>query len=186
MLHEKPEEDSVIDETIARAIDAPLEARLEADEGRPTLVVRRLLPYDAARLWHLLTDPDLLARWSPIVPSRPLTSPGPATSRENPGDGPVDAEVVSADPPRLLVHHWGDDLLRWTITPAGEGSTLELRQSLADPPVASSLASGWRICLGVLAATADGGDHERVVGQRALDYGWQELRDRYDAELAAG
>lgn len=176
---------SDIDGVIVRAIEAPIEARLEMGRDRATLVLGRALPYDTDELWLMLTDPRRLARWSPVVPDRALTVPGPATSRENPGDDAVDVTVLEAEPPRLLVHRWGDDVLRWAVG-GDEHATLELRQTLADPAVASSLAAGWRICLGTLAALADGPEHERVVGQRAMDYGWQALRDRYETELTVG
>jgi len=42
------------------------------------------------------------------------------------------------------------------------------------------------LCLAVLAAVLDGHAVERVVGARASDHGWEELRDRYDARLAEG
>lgn len=32
-------------------------------------------------VWEHLTQPELLATWSPVVPDRPLTSVGPALSR---------------------------------------------------------------------------------------------------------
>lgn len=174
---------AAVDEVIVREVRVPLHARLEPDDGRWTLVVRRHLPDDPDALWLALTDPERLARWSPIVPDRALVTLGPATSREKPGDDPIDAEVLEAAQPRLLAHRWGRDVLRWAISPADQGSTLELRQTLADPAMASSLAAGWRICLATLAASHDGAEHERVVGQRALDYGWQQLRDRFEAEL---
>jgi uncharacterized protein YndB with AHSA1/START domain len=128
----------------------------------------------------MLVDPAHLRRWSPVVPDRPLTSPGPATCRENPGDEPNDAEVLVVEPPHTLVHQWGDDLLRWTITPAEGGAVLELRQTFDDRAAAASYAAGWQVCLGRLAAEDDS-PRERVTGPRALDYGWPDLRERYDA-----
>lgn len=166
------------DEVVAAGVRAPIEVLLELDEDRWTIVMRRRFPHGPQRLWTMLTDPVELVRWSPIVPDRPLTEPGPATSRENSGDEPVDAEVLVVDPPRLLVHRWGADLIRWTLTPDVDGTILELRQTTGEVRGAVMLAAGWQVCLARLAAE-DGTDRERPTGQRAMAYGWQELHDEY-------
>jgi len=174
---------STVDNVIAAEINVPLDVTLARSDERWTLVIRRQFRQAPERIWEMLTEPDQLARWSPVVPDRPLTLPGPATCRENPGDEPINATVITADAPRLLVHHWGTDLLKWTITPSDDGSILELRQTFDDHSIASSYAGGWQICLGTLAANADASTHERVTGQRAIDYGWEQLRDFYHAEM---
>ena len=173
------------DEAIAAQVRAPIEVLLELDEDRWTIVMRRRFPDEPQRLWAMLTDPSKLALWSPIVPDRPLTDPGPATSRENPRDEPVDAEVLIADSPRLLVHRWGVDLLRWTLTPDGDSTVLELRQTTDVHAAAAMLAAGWQVCLARLAAE-DGTQRERPTGQRAMAYGWQELRDEHRSRFSDG
>jgi uncharacterized protein YndB with AHSA1/START domain len=161
----------------------PSAAVTRADDGRWVLTMHRDLRHDPARVWRMVTEPDQLARWSPVVPDRPLTAVGPATSRENPDDDPVDAEVLHVDAGVELVHRWGPALLRWTLTPVDGGTRLELHQTFDDGSMAASYAAGWRICLGSLAASHDA-DVERVCGPRALDYGWQRLHDDYDGSLA--
>ncbi len=174
--------DSPRHDAIYSSIHAPIHVSVERDDARWTLVLRREFPQGPERLWSMLTDPARLARWSPIVPDRPLTSTGPATCRENQGDEPVDAEVLVVDSPRHLVHRWGPYVLSWTITAADGGSLLELRQSLASSHEAV-LAAGWQVCFGRLAIDREGTELERVVGRRALAYGWQELHDKYAAEF---
>ncbi|WNM25891.1 SRPBCC domain-containing protein [Demequina capsici] len=171
------------DDALVAAIHEPIETLLEAEEGRWTLVMRRQFPHTPERLWAMLTEPERLALWSPIVPNRSLATVGPATSRENPGDAPVDTEVLSVDAPRELVHRWRDDVLRWTITPDRGGAIVELRQSFADRALSPDYAAGWQVCLGRLAAE-DGTPRERPTGRRALAYGWQDLRDGYRSQLA--
>ncbi|MFG1922967.1 SRPBCC domain-containing protein [Cryptosporangium sp. NPDC048952] len=168
------------DEVVFSEIHGPLDAVVERDETRWTLVLRRAFRHDAKRLWEMLVDPARLRKWSPIVPDRPLTSVGPATCRENPDDAPNDAEVLLVDPPHVLVHRWGTDLMRWTVTPSDDGCVLELRQTFDDRSMAPAYAAGWQVCLGRLAAEDDT-DRERVTGPRALDYGWPDLRDSYES-----
>ena len=99
---------------------------LELDEDRWTLVMRRRFPHDPQRLWAMITDPERLARWSPIVPDRPMSTPGPAFSRENPEDVPVDAEVLVVDAPE---QHVGGDFEEDGTVAAGEGGAERLRQT---------------------------------------------------------
>lgn len=174
--------DSPRDEVIVAHIHEPLEVVLQHDDDW-TLVMRREFPYPVEKLWRMITEPGLLARWSPVVPDRALTSPGPATCRENPGDDPLDAEVLIADAPRKLVHRWNTDILSWTISRTPSGSHLELRQQLSDHRPAARYAGGWQVCLGRLAAEEDGIERERVVSERAWAYGCQALIARHQATL---
>jgi uncharacterized protein YndB with AHSA1/START domain len=171
---------SDVDGTVMAAVEtAPVEARLEERDGRWVLTMERALAADPARVWAMITDPERAARWSPCVPDRPLTSVGPATARENPSDEPMDAEVLEVDPPRLLVHRWDAHLLRWSITPDGDGSILRLEHAFDVRSEASEYGAGWHICLAVLTAQVSGHETGRVTGDRARDYGWPELNERY-------
>ncbi|MCI9889728.1 SRPBCC family protein [Micrococcales bacterium 31B] len=170
------------DPVIVDAIAAPLAASLHRQGGRARLTLSRELPHAPEALWALLTRPERLSLWSPIVPDRPLDSVGPALSRENPGEAPTRADVTAVEPGVRLTHHWGDDVLTWTVTPGASGAWLELSQDCADPLTAPDLAAGWRVCLGRL-AEEDGAERERPTGMRALAYGWSGLREEYVAGL---
>lgn len=171
------------DQRTVEEVSRPVEASLERAGGRWVLVMRRSFRHPQERLWRMLTEPAELARWSPVVPDRPLTATGPALCRENPGDDLIDAEVLVANAPRELVHRWGGHLLSWTIAPEGDGATLELRHTFDDGASASMYAAGWQVCLGRLAAE-DGQKRERPTGMRAMAYGWEALKERYESEFA--
>jgi uncharacterized protein YndB with AHSA1/START domain len=143
----------------------------------------RELRHPVDRVWRKLTEPGELSRWSPLVPDRPLTSVGPATSRESAQDQGVDTEVLACDPPRELVHRWGGHLLRWTLTPTSAGSRLTLAQTFDVRDDCGKYGAGWHICLAVLVTSLDGHEIDRVVGSRAYDYGWSALREEYGARL---
>lgn len=148
-------------------------------ERRPGTVHMRLaLPGQQQPIWRHLTEPELLATWSPVVPDRPLTSVGPALSRENPDEEPVAADVLEVHAPTLLIHRWGEDTVQWRI----DGTTLELTMQLAAPEHAPMYLAGWQVCLAVLASRLDGNDQPRIVGYDALDHGWEELRAFYAAQ----
>lgn len=131
------------------------------------------------QIWAHLTDPALLATWSPIVPERPLTEVGPMLSREHPEADPVVTDVLATAGAHALTHRWGDDVLEWLIDEA----RLTLLMKLAAPQYAPTYLAGWQVCLGVLDARLEGIEQERIVGRDALDHGWEQLRNRYAQQL---
>ena len=169
------------------ANDELLVARLTShnDESGATLTLTHPLTEPAAVVWQWLTDPELLALWSPIVPDRPLTEPGAASARETPDAEPNDVEVLLADAPDELVHRWGPTIVRWTLTASDAGSVLTIEQQLGPDALdqASMMAAGWHLCFAVLSARLDGRDIPRVVGHESVNYGWNELNDRYERAL---
>jgi uncharacterized protein YndB with AHSA1/START domain len=174
------------DQRITSALDAqPAEGTLAEIDGAWVLTMTREYGYPPERLWSMLTDPERLARWSPIVPDRALDRVGPARSQESPDMPEVDAEVLVCDPPHLLVHRWGSQLLRWTLTPTAGGTTLTLANTLDEPDTAARNAGGWHLCLAVLAAGLADPGVQRVVGPDALAYGWQDIAGAYEKLLGA-
>ena len=135
------------DTRITHEIEAnPVAAELARDGDRWVLTMRRLLRHAPERVWPMLTEPERLARWSPFVPDRTIEATGPATARENPGDPPREAEVLTFDPPHELVHRYGDDVLRWTLVAEDDGTLLTLEQTLdgasprrGSPPAGTSV-----------------------------------------------
>jgi uncharacterized protein YndB with AHSA1/START domain len=171
------------DRVTAQIAADPVQADLAQAAGRWVLTMTRELAHPPERVWPMLTEPTQLSRWSPVVPDRPLTSPGPAVAHETPGAAGVDVTVLSCDPPRELVHRWGTHLLRWALVPVPGGSRLTLEQTFDAGGEAAMYAAGWHLCLAVL-ILADGGEAaDRIVGGRAHDFGWAGLRDRYQALL---
>lgn len=161
-----------IDQRIA---DLPVAVDLTED----AVMLEADLSGTAEQIWAHLTDPELLATWSPIVPESALTAPGPVLSRENPGDDPVSVDVLATAGGHALTHRWGDDLLEWLVDEA----RVTLLMKLAEPKYAPTYIAGWQVCLAVLDARLDGIDQARIVGRDALEHGWEQLRDRYAEEL---
>lgn len=155
------------------------ELPVAVDRTEDAVILEVDLSGTGAQIWEHLTDPELLATWSPIVPERPLTEIGPVLARENPGDDPVAADVLATAGGHALSHRWGDDLLEWLVDEA----RLTLQMKLSEPRYAPTYLAGWQVCLAVLDARLDGEDQERIVGMDALEHGWRELRDRYAEEL---
>lgn len=160
-----------------------LDATLQSQDGAWLLTMERDFGHPPEVVWPWLTDPERLARWSPVVPDRPFDAPGARQVRENPDDDPVDGEALSVDPPRELVHRWGDDLVRWRLTPTATGCRLTLEQTMRQRDPAAMNAAGWDVCLTVLDEVLGGSETPRATGPDAAARGWAALRDDYAEAL---
>jgi uncharacterized protein YndB with AHSA1/START domain len=152
---------------------------------RWTLVFRRRLPHPIDRVWAALTEPAQLAQWAPYTADRDLSQPGDATLTMIDRDvrEPLAATVLEVDRPRLLAYRWGDDLLRWELSPAGDGTLLTLRHTFAGRENGPRAAAGWHLCLDVAAGLLDGAPVGPIRGRDALEFGWQELHDAYEERV---
>ena len=159
---------------------------VEAD-GRWTLVLRRRLRHPRPVVWSELTDPAQLAAWAPYTADRDLGHTGETVLSMVDGSTTVDlpAQVVRAEPPLLLEHSWGDDLLRWELEEDGAATLLTLRHTVGSKDWLARAAAGWHLCLAVAGRFLDGVPVGPIVGEAARAHGWDELRDAYAAQLGA-
>jgi uncharacterized protein YndB with AHSA1/START domain len=159
----------------------------EVSHGRTTVVMTWDFAAGRDAVWAMLTDPARLATWAPYTADRNLAHVGRATLRmigddENP-DVELSSVVLVADPPQLLEHSWGADMLAWQLTVVGASSRLTLHQTLADALMASAIAAGWHLCLGVAASALAGHPVVPVRGMTAMQHGWADLNARYAVAL---
>ncbi|MEV6900573.1 SRPBCC domain-containing protein [Amycolatopsis sp. NPDC051372] len=124
----------------------------------PTAVhVDTFLPHPARKVWRALTEPELLERWlampndvKPVVGHRfeLLAQPVPAAGFAG---GPVQCEVLVADPERELSIKWGPKwTVTWRLVPEGTGTRLFLSHEGFDPDDEFErvsrriMGAGWR------------------------------------------
>jgi uncharacterized protein YndB with AHSA1/START domain len=157
----------------------------EDDGRRSTLVFVRMLRHPPARVWTALTEPSELDAWSPWTADRDLGRPGDATLTMIDGDTrqALEATITAADAPALLEYTVGGDVVRWELAPAGEGTRLTLRHTVADRDWLPKVAAGWHLCFDVAERLLDGRPVGPIRGQEAMEYGWQDLHDRYAEDL---
>ncbi|WP_405805913.1 SRPBCC family protein [Streptomyces sp. NBC_00210] len=126
-------------------------------DGRTALRMERRLAHPPQRVWDAITQPAHLAQWFPSEVTVELR-PGGAMGFLFPGDSEpaMTGTVTDADEPRVFAFNWGEDHLRWEITPDGEGSLLTLVHTFGDRYGAASFASGWHLCMAALAQHLDG------------------------------
>lgn len=153
-------------------------------EGRPALRFERRYAHPLQRVWRAVTDPGEMPAWFPsnVAGERAVgaelvfADDEQRTSSREAGEptyeGPVvRGRVVAYDPPNVFSFTWGGELLRFELTPEGDGTVLVFTQLLSHPSVAARNGSGWHQCLANLDALLGAGEPD--------DAGWQEVYEDY-------
>jgi uncharacterized protein YndB with AHSA1/START domain len=157
------------------------------EDDRWTVVFVRAFRHPPEQVWAALTERDQVGAWAPYTADRDLSRPGGATLTMIDGDTaePLPTTVTRSEPPRLLEYTLGEDVLRWELAPAGDGTELTLRHTVAGADWMPKVAAGWHLCLLVAEHLLDGDPIGPIRGRAAMDYGWQALNDAYAEALGA-
>jgi uncharacterized protein YndB with AHSA1/START domain len=139
-----------------------------------SIVIERLMPHPAERIWRALTMPDLIREWlmeNDFVPEAGHRFTFRA--RPVPGwSGVVNCQVIETDPPHRLVYSWGDGsesdsglrtIVTWTMTPQDGGTLVRMEQSGFRPEDEAGyqgMGGGWPRIVETLEAVA--GRHEQA------------------------
>jgi uncharacterized protein YndB with AHSA1/START domain len=151
-------------------------AILLTDGVRPAVRLERYLPDPPEIVWRAVTERHALRSWFPSdviveggawVPGAAITFPFPPEVI----DMTLTGEVLEVDEPHLLVFTWGDETLRFELSPHEGGTRFALINELPGSRAARN-ATGWEACL------------DRLVG---LDPpgadAWQPRFQAYSAEF---
>jgi uncharacterized protein YndB with AHSA1/START domain len=131
------------------------DATLLTDRARPAVRLERRLADPPEVVWQALTDREQLRSWFPsdVVVSGGRWEAGAAITFPFPPeviDVTLSGEVLEVDEPRLLAFTWGEETLRFELSPEGDGTRLVLVDELP-PGAAARNAAGWETCLDRLA-----------------------------------
>jgi uncharacterized protein YndB with AHSA1/START domain len=126
-------------------------------EQTRSIVVERLIPYPAEKIWRALTGPELLAEW--LMENDFAAKLGHRfTFRAKPvpgWSGVTNCEVVELEEPHLLSYRWGDGtesdtglqtLVTWTLTVVDGGTLVRMEHSgfrPVDEAGYRGMGSGW-------------------------------------------
>jgi len=162
------------------------DASVVPEDGRWALIFVRDLRHPPAKVWAALTNPEQLDQWAPFTTPRDLATIGDTTLTviDGPNRTDMPATVRRAEPPKFLEYTWGDDLLRWELTPTEQGTRLTLRHTFAKRDEAPMFLAGWHLCTAVLTHLLAGNPVGVIRGRDAMSYGWDDLRARYTEKLA--
>lgn len=157
-----------------------------------TLVIQRLLPGPAERVWRYLIDSDLRQKWFAsgdldLVPGAPLelvwrNDSLSDTDDERPCEfGPehrMRSRVVEVDPMRQLKIAWGDGDVTFDLQEeAGRVLLTVTHRGLEDTATRGTVAPGWHAHLDILLAEISGS--QRPSFWRS----WAKLRTVYDRSI---
>ena len=146
-------------------------ATLHTGPGRPSVRFERRLRQSPESVWRALTDREELKSWFPtdiVTEEWKLGATLKFEFRQNEGPS-MTGTVLEFDEPRLLSFSWGDDILRFELTPAPGGGTLLVLIDEVGGQIAARNAAGWGVCL------------DRMEGKATDENAWQAAFDGYVA-----
>jgi uncharacterized protein YndB with AHSA1/START domain len=149
------------------------DATLITDGARPAVRLERHLPDPPATVWRALTDREHLRSWFPSdvivdgghwVAGAAITFPFSAEVT----DMILAGEVLEVDEPNVLAFTWGEETLRFELSPHDGGTRLVFIDELP-PSAAARNAAGWETCL------------DRLAGLEPSPDAWQPRFQMYSA-----
>jgi uncharacterized protein YndB with AHSA1/START domain len=151
------------------------DAKLLTDRARPAIRLERVLPDPPNVVWGALTEREQLRSWFPcdVIVSGGRWETGAAITFAFPEAVhlTLSGVVLEVDEPHTLAFTWGDDTLRFELSPERDGTRLVLIDELP-PDSAARNAAGWEQCL------------DRLAGVEAVADVWQPRFERYAAAFA--
>lgn len=141
-------------------------ASLITTESQPAIRLERQLKDPPEVVWGALTERERLRDWFPcdVIVAGGEWRVGAGIDFPFPKDAidmTLTGEVLEVDHPHRLAFTWGDETLRFELTPRDGGTHLVLIDELPATAAARN-AAGWDICL------------DRLVGNKPADGGWKE------------
>jgi len=162
--------------TVSRTTDNGYVLRLERKLAKP-----------AAEVWAMLTDPAILTRWLART-DVDLRVGGKFVIYFFDGKETMNGVISALERPHLIEYSWDEEgaptsVVRWTITPDGDGCWLTLIHTLppkSDERLALELGGGWHSILDTL--------EESIAGKPAAfdEDKVRALEERYRARFSAG
>lgn len=152
----------------------------ESIENRPALRFERRIAHPAEAVWSAITDPAELARWFPSGVSGEMREGGHLRfTFEEHEVPPMEGEVTEFDPPRSLAFSWGEDQLRFELTPTDGGAHTDLCFTvlLGTEDKAARDGAGWHVTLDALEKTLDGAGPEAIHGAKDT---WRQHYEEYE------
>jgi uncharacterized protein YndB with AHSA1/START domain len=127
------------------------DATLLTEGARPAVRLERYLADPPEVVWGALTEREQLRSWFPcdVVVEGGVWTVGAAIAFPFPPDVmdlTLTGEVLDAEAPRVLAFTWGEEVLRFELSPHDGGTRLVLIDELS-PGAAARNAAGWDDCL---------------------------------------
>src|SRR5512140_2792242 len=103
-----------------------LEARVQKDGDKWTLILVRELRHPPEQVWRALTDPAQLREWAPFDADASLGTVGTVNLTTVGASAPhvTETRVTRADAPKVLEYNWGGNDLKWELKALDGGTRL--------------------------------------------------------------
>jgi uncharacterized protein YndB with AHSA1/START domain len=161
---------------------------LERRDDQHVIRFERRLAHAVERVWRALTEPDEIAGWLARADELELVEGGRVVltwqNTDLEGNTATARGTVSRlDPPRLLeldtdIH----GVLRWELSPDGDGCALRFTAQVELPPeYETEVPAGWHIHLDHLETVLDGGTIDWPNWGRDHSAEWKRIHERYEA-----
>jgi uncharacterized protein YndB with AHSA1/START domain len=138
-------------------------ATMQTINGEPVLRFERRLRHAPEKVWRAVSDPAEMVHWFPAAVEAELRPGAPMRFTfpdEAVVDGVWEGEVLEADPPKVYMFRWNQDVLRFELIPDGDGCLLVFTQTVGGGWIgklgAGRTAAGWDSCLNAMVAQLDG------------------------------
>ena len=145
------------------------EATLMATGSRPVLRFERFLPRPVEQVWRAVTDPEEMRAWFPTRIEIDTWEAGATLTHHFDGGAmpSLPGTVLECSEPHRLVFTWGDDTIRFELSPVEGGTRFVLTEELAARHAARN-AAGWETCL------------DRLV-RGSVSHDWQSRFEHYSS-----
>lgn len=149
--------------------------RLERDRERAVVRYERRLAHSPSKVWRALTEPEHLAAWFPTTIDGERAPGAQLVFRFTDIDlPPMKGEMLAFEPPSLIELRWGPDLLRFDLTPEGDGTALTFTATMEEFGKAARDGAGWHTCLDRLVCDLAGEQSPSRSSDR-----WREVSGTY-------
>ena len=128
------------------------DATLKTKGERPVVRFERHLADPPEVVWQALIEGEQLKRWFPcdiVTEQWKVGAELTFTFREGKWP-PLAGRVLECDEPRVLAYTWGEETLRFELTPESSGGTHLILTDELDRAFAARNAAGWDECLALL------------------------------------
>ena len=152
---------------------------LDRGDAEVTLRFVRWLPHPPGKVWRALTEPEHLAAWFPTTVEGELAAGSSLrfSFRDMPV-APLEGTMLTFRPPELLEMTWGDEQLRFELTPERSGTLLRFAASFTELGRAARDGAGWHVCLDLLGYDLGGRPAPWTQADR-----WRVVHDQYVARF---
>ncbi|CAM3736961.1 SRPBCC family protein [Nocardiopsis rhodophaea] len=165
-------------------------ASLDQAGNQWKLTYTRELRQSPDEVWCALVEPRSLAVWFPTAIEgereegakiRFVFPMGDAFGAE---EAAMLGEILHFDPPALLEYTWASENLRYLLEPTGTGgTTLTFSFTFDDVGTAARDATGWHVCLDLLAEHLSGALDAAPERKKMIEEQWRPLFAHYAENL---